>query len=133
MDLLVNNAGVSLFGRFDEMSIDDFEWVINIYLRARRPHPDEMATRSSRPRRHLGDSHMNTIQNQMIAAHTLVTAYITGAFERLQNEKGQGSVEYSGIVLLVAALVAAAIAAASTDVISGLVKEKIGDAFDKLS
>ena len=76
---------------------------------------------------------MNTIQNQMIAAHTLVTAYITGAFERLQNEKGQGSVEYSGIVLLVAALVAAAIAAASTDVISGLVKEKIGDAFDKLS
>jgi len=42
-------------------------------------------------------------------------------------------VEYSGIVLLVAALVAAAIAAASTDVISGLVKEKICDAFNKLS
>ena len=65
-------------------------------------------------------------------AHPLDVA-LTGAFERLQNEKGQGSVEYSGIVLLVAALVAAAIAAASTDVISGLVKEMIGDAFDKLS
>jgi Flp pilus assembly pilin Flp len=76
---------------------------------------------------------MTTIQNQLIAAHTVVTAYIAGAFERLQNEKGQGSVEYAGIVLLVAALVAAAIAAANTDVISGPVKEKIGAAFDKLT
>jgi NAD(P)-dependent dehydrogenase (short-subunit alcohol dehydrogenase family) len=28
--VLVNNAGVALFGRFDEMTLDDFEWVMGI-------------------------------------------------------------------------------------------------------
>ena len=30
--VLVNNAGVALFGRFDEMTLDDFEWVMGINL-----------------------------------------------------------------------------------------------------
>lgn len=34
LDLLVNNAGVSMFGRFDEMSIEDFFWLTDINLRA---------------------------------------------------------------------------------------------------
>lgn len=34
IDLLVNNAGVALLGRFDEMSLEDFEWVLDINLRA---------------------------------------------------------------------------------------------------
>jgi short-subunit dehydrogenase len=34
IDLLVNNAGVALLGRFDEMAIEDFEWVLDINLRA---------------------------------------------------------------------------------------------------
>jgi short-subunit dehydrogenase len=34
VDLLVNNAGVSMYGRFDEMTIDDFFWLTDINLRA---------------------------------------------------------------------------------------------------
>ena len=34
IDLLVNNAGVALFGRFAQMTIADFEWVTDINLRA---------------------------------------------------------------------------------------------------
>jgi short-subunit dehydrogenase len=30
VDVLVNNAGVALFGRFDEMTLADFEWVMGI-------------------------------------------------------------------------------------------------------
>lgn len=32
VDILVNNAGVALFGRFDEMTLADFEWVMGINL-----------------------------------------------------------------------------------------------------
>ncbi len=32
VSILVNNAGVSLGGRFDQVSAEDFEWVININL-----------------------------------------------------------------------------------------------------
>ncbi len=34
LDLLVNNAGVALGGRFDEMHLDDVEWVLDVNLRA---------------------------------------------------------------------------------------------------
>lgn len=34
LDLLVNNAGVALGGRFDETHLDDFEWVLDVNLRA---------------------------------------------------------------------------------------------------
>jgi short-subunit dehydrogenase len=34
LDLLVNNAGVSMYGRFDEMTTDDFFWLTDINLRA---------------------------------------------------------------------------------------------------
>jgi short-subunit dehydrogenase len=32
--LLVNNAGVSLGGRFDQVTLDEFDWVLNINFRA---------------------------------------------------------------------------------------------------
>jgi short-subunit dehydrogenase len=34
VDLLVNNAGVAMAGLFEQMSIDDFEWVVGIDFRA---------------------------------------------------------------------------------------------------
>lgn len=32
IDILINNAGVTLFGKFDELSFKDFEWIVNINL-----------------------------------------------------------------------------------------------------
>jgi short-subunit dehydrogenase len=32
IDILINNAGVTLFGKFDELKISDFEWIMNINL-----------------------------------------------------------------------------------------------------
>jgi len=34
LDILINNAGVALGGRFDETHLDDFEWLMDINLRA---------------------------------------------------------------------------------------------------
>jgi short-subunit dehydrogenase len=34
INLLVNNAGVALGGRFDQVTLDEFDWVININFRA---------------------------------------------------------------------------------------------------
>jgi len=34
LDLLINNAGVSMVGRFDEMTLDEFFWLTDINLRA---------------------------------------------------------------------------------------------------
>ncbi|MCJ2133777.1 SDR family NAD(P)-dependent oxidoreductase [Methylobacterium sp. J-026] len=34
LDLLINNAGVALGGRFDETHLEDFEWLMDINLRA---------------------------------------------------------------------------------------------------
>lgn len=34
VDLLVNNAGVALGGRLDQVSLEDFEWVIDVNFRA---------------------------------------------------------------------------------------------------
>jgi short-subunit dehydrogenase len=34
LDVLINNAGVALGGRFDETHLDDFEWLMDINLRA---------------------------------------------------------------------------------------------------
>jgi short-subunit dehydrogenase len=34
LDLLVNNAGVALAGRFDQVSLADFQWVVDVNFRA---------------------------------------------------------------------------------------------------
>ncbi len=53
---------------------------------------------------------MNVITRQMVLARIAVTGYVAGAFDRLKkDDRGQGSVEYVGIVLIVAAIVAAII------------------------
>ncbi len=75
---------------------------------------------------------MDRMNRMAVTAHTLVAAHVAGAFDRLRSEKGQGSVEYAGIVLIVAALVAFAISAATGDVLTGPIKTAIGNAFSKL-
>ncbi|MCU1328396.1 MAG: acetoin dehydrogenase, partial [Bryobacterales bacterium] len=32
VSVLINNAGVALFGRFDEMTLADFDWVMGVNL-----------------------------------------------------------------------------------------------------
>ncbi len=75
---------------------------------------------------------MDRMNRMAVTAHTLVTAHVAGAFERLRSEKGQGSVEYAGIVLIVAALVAVAIGAATDDVLTTPIKSAIAKAFKNL-
>lgn len=77
---------------------------------------------------------MEKFQKSVIGAHTVVTAHIAGAFDRMRSEKGQGAVEYAGMVLLVALVIAAAITLLSGDNFIGTaVKTKVGEAFDKLT
>jgi len=54
LDLLVNNAGVAMAGLFEQMSIDDFEWVVGIDFRApiRLTH-HLLPALTNRPRAHV--------------------------------------------------------------------------------
>lgn len=75
---------------------------------------------------------MEYMQKRAVATQILVTSYVAGAFERAR-QKGQGSVEYAGIVLVVAAVIAAAITLlASDNFIGEAVKKKVEAAFNKL-
>lgn len=77
---------------------------------------------------------MENFQKGLIGAHTVATAHIAGAFERMRSEKGQGAVEYAGMVLLVALVIAAAITLLSGDNFIGTaVKGKVSEAFGKLT
>lgn len=76
---------------------------------------------------------MDRMNRMAVTAHTVVAAHVAGAFERIRTEKGQGSVEYAGIVLIVAALVAfAATQSASMDIFTGPIKTAVSSAFSKL-
>lgn len=70
---------------------------------------------------------MDFIQRKVVAAHTMLTLHVAGA---LRSHRGQGAVEYAGIVLIVAALVFAAIGAANSDILTGPISDAIEDAFD---
>ena len=77
---------------------------------------------------------MQNVEKTIIGYHTLATAHIAGAFDRLRSEKGQGAVEYAGIVFLVAMLIAAAITLLGTDNFIGTqIKTKVGAAFGKIT
>lgn len=76
---------------------------------------------------------MDRMTRMAVTAQTVVAAHVAGAFERIRSEKGQGSVEYAGIVLIVAALVAfAATQSASLDIFTEPIKSAVKSAFAKL-
>lgn len=57
---------------------------------------------------------MDMITNRAIAARIAITGFVAGAFDRIErNDRGQGSVEYVGIILVVAAIIVILIAAAT--------------------
>ncbi|GAB2451721.1 hypothetical protein [Xylanimonas ulmi] len=57
---------------------------------------------------------MSKIAQQATAAKIAMTAYVVGAIDRIRSdERGQGSVEYVGIIVVVAAILVIIIGAAS--------------------
>ncbi|WP_207204574.1 hypothetical protein [Sanguibacter massiliensis] len=49
---------------------------------------------------------MEKFNNRLVAAQVATTMYIAGAFDRLKkDDRGQGSAEYMGIILVVVAII----------------------------
>lgn len=72
---------------------------------------------------------MSKMADKAIMAQVALTGYVAGAFERMRNdERGQGSVEYVGIILVVVAIVAVIIAAAKGSTIGQTIMTKIEEA-----
>ena len=60
---------------------------------------------------------MSWIQQKAIGAQIAMTAFVAGVIEGArEDERGQGSVEYVGIVLVVVAIIAAIIALSFTGI-----------------
>lgn len=76
---------------------------------------------------------MSKIAEKTVAAQVAITGYVAGVFDRMRSdERGQGSVEYVGIIIVVAIILVAVIAAVkSTDLGTKLVT-KITDAIDTI-
>ncbi len=75
---------------------------------------------------------MDLITRQAVATQVAVTCFIAGAFDRIRNDdRGQGSVEYVGIVMVVAILIVALIAAINSGIANSLVA-KIEEAIAKI-
>ena len=77
---------------------------------------------------------MDTMTRRAVAAQIAVTGMILGAFDRLKNDdRGQGSVEYVGIILVVVAIVGTIITVAlSNTSIGETIMTKISDAIDSI-
>lgn len=74
---------------------------------------------------------MDTLTRRAVAAQLLVTGFVAGAFDRLRgDDRGQGSVEYVGIILVVVAIIGVVIAAASG--LGGTIVTKIKGAIDSI-
>ncbi|MER7796861.1 hypothetical protein [Microbacterium sp. NPDC096154] len=57
---------------------------------------------------------MSWIDEKAIRAKVAMTAYVAGALERMRgDERGQGSVEYVGIIIVVVAIILAVVGLAS--------------------
>lgn len=57
---------------------------------------------------------MNPLTRRAVAAHIRVSGLVTGAFDRIErDDRGQGSVEYVGIILVVVAIIGIVIGAAT--------------------
>jgi Flp pilus assembly pilin Flp len=77
---------------------------------------------------------MDAITTRMTSARLAVTEYVAGAVERSKDDRGQGSIEYAGIIFVVAALMIALVALAKTDTaFKTAIMSKIGDAVNSLT
>ena len=74
---------------------------------------------------------MDMLTNRAIAARIAVTGIVAGAFDRIErNDRGQGSVEYVGIIIVVGLIIAAVITFATP--IGSAIGQKIQDAVDAI-
>lgn len=74
---------------------------------------------------------MQNLTRRALAAQLAFTAFVAGAFDRARNDdRGQGSVEYVGIILVVVAIIAVIIAAASG--LGSTIVTKIQSAIDSI-
>ena len=72
---------------------------------------------------------MENLTRRAVAAQIAFTGLVLGAFDRVRNdERGQGSVEYVGIILVVVAIIGVVIAAASG--LGDTIVTKLQDAID---
>ena len=67
---------------------------------------------------------MDKLTHRMVTAQIAFTGMVLGAYDRIRrDDRGQGSVEYVGIILVVAALIVVLVAAATP--IGAAIKDKI--------
>lgn len=80
---------------------------------------------------------MGVITRRITMAQIMVTGYMTGAFDRMRrDDRGQGSVEYVGIILVVAAILIAVLAFVRNgngDAIGTVILQKVQDAINSIS
>lgn len=74
---------------------------------------------------------MEKFTNRFVAAQVATTMYIAGAFDRLKrDDRGQGSAEYIGIILVIAAVIGVVVLAKSD--IGNAIKDQIVSAINKV-
>ena len=74
---------------------------------------------------------MDMLTNRAIAARIAVTGMVAGVFARFErHDRGQGSVEYVGIIIVVGLIIAAVITFATP--IGSAIGQKIQDAVDAI-
>lgn len=70
---------------------------------------------------------MDAITRRALMAQIAVTGFVTGAFDRMrQDDRGQGAVEYIGIIVLIAVLIAALVGFFNSDM-----KDAVGNVIKK--
>lgn len=76
---------------------------------------------------------MSWMTKKAFAAQVALTGYVTGAFDRLKSdERGQGSVEYIGIIIVVVVIIGAVITAVTTTSLGDTIAGLIGDAVESI-
>jgi hypothetical protein len=75
---------------------------------------------------------MDFLTRRAVAAQIAMTAFVTGVVDRAGRDRGQGSIEYVGVILVAAAIVMALIAAAATTNIDETIIKKIETAVTNL-
>lgn len=73
---------------------------------------------------------MDMITNRAIAARIAVTGFVAGVFDRFdRDDRGQGSVEYVGIIIVVGLIIAAVITFATPigDAIGTKIQEAVSN------
>ncbi len=76
---------------------------------------------------------MDAITRRALMAQFAVTGFVAGAFDRMRrDDRGQGAVEYIGIIIAVAAMLVIVMAIIKGDVANGL-KDAIKKAIDSVT